>query len=218
MEVIWILTRVTLWISGSIGLVTYSRLSPIYKLIVAYILLAIGGDLTSTFFEKNGGYNLFVIPIYSFLELTLFSSLYYLYFIKSKSKLLLGFTLLMHSLILLDIIFLADFFNAKTFYAFGKVTTDLTIVIFCLVYYWKTIKGDQPINKELFRLNSIFISYFLINLLIFLSINFLINESLHLVNPFWMLNALSALFLYLFLTYMIWQHGKTPKTSHFGSL
>ncbi|WP_264789307.1 hypothetical protein [Aureispira anguillae] len=119
-------------------------------------------------------------------------------------------------LILLDFLFLCDLFNAETFYAFSKVIADLTIIILCLIYYWKVLKEEMPIDKELLLLNSGFISYFSINCFIFLSINFLINESLDLVTPFWTLNALSALFLYLFLTYMIWQHGKIQKISPFG--
>jgi hypothetical protein len=133
-------------------------------------------------------------------------------FIKEKKVVLQSFLLLAHCLIILDFLFLCDLFNTKTFYAFSKVVADLAIVVLCLKYYSAILKEEVSVNKELLVLNSVFIGYFSINSILFLSINFLVNESLDLVTPFWVLNALSALFLYLFLTYMIWQHGRTQKT------
>lgn len=192
------------------------QLPQLYKLIGIYIGLSILVELLTTYLMKSTGYNLFLLPIYSFAELVIFSSIYLRFFLKGENAVLKGLLLLAHGLILLDFLFLCDLFNAETFYAFSKVVADIAIVVLCLKYFSNILKEETPIKKELLLLNSVFIGYFSINSIIFLSINFLVNESLDLVTPFWVLNALSALFLYSFLTYMIWQHGRTQKTSPSG--
>jgi len=202
-------------IAGVSACYLIKQLPQLYKLIGIYIGLSILVELLTTYFMRSTGYNLFLLPIYSFAELAIFSTIYLRFFLKGE-KIIQGLLVLAHALILLDFLFLCDLFNAKTFYAFSKVIADIAIVLLCLRYYWAILKEEMPIDKELLLLNSVFIGYFSINSIIFLSINFLVNESLNLVTPFWILNALSALFLYLFLTYMIWQHGKTPKTSPSG--
>lgn len=201
----------SLYIAGIGSCYFYKQLHSIYKLLSLYIWFTILTNYIGLYFSSN----LFWLPIYSFVELAVFSTIYLRFFLKGE-KIIQGLLVLAHALILLDFLFLCDLFNAKTFYAFSKVIADIAIVLLCLRYYWAILKEEMPIDKELLLLNSVFIGYFSINSIIFLSINFLVNESLDLVTPFWILNALSALFLYLFLTYMIWQHGKTPKTSPSG--
>lgn len=215
-EIIWKAVEFSMCVAGFSSCFFYKSLSTHYKFINIYIWLGILIDLLTTYFMKSTGYNLFLLPIYSFAELAIFSSIYLRFFLKGENLVLKGLLLLAHSLILLDFLFLCDLFNAETFYAFSKVVADIAIVILCLKYFSNILKEETPIKKELLLLNSVFIGYFSINSIIFLSINFLVNESLDLVTPFWVLNALSALFLYSFLTYMIWQHGRIQKTSPSG--
>ena len=215
-EIIWKAVEFSMGIAGVSSCFFYKELKPLYKFINVYIWLGILIDLLTTYFMKSTGYNLFLLPIYSFAELAIFSSIYLRFFLKGENAVLKSLLLLALGLILLDFLFLCDLFNAKTFYAFSKVVADIAIVVLCLKYFSNILKEETPIKKELLLLNSVFIGYFSINSIIFLSINFLVNESLDLVTPFWVLNALSALFLYSFLTYMIWQHGRTQKTSPSG--
>lgn len=215
-EIIWKAVECSMCVAGLSACYFYKELAPHYKLINSYIWLGILIDLLTTYFMNKTGYNLFLLPIYSFAELAIFSTIYLRFFIKKKTFILKGLLALAHGLIILDFLLLCDLFNAKSFYAFSKVIADIAIILLCLRYYRMILKEEAPIDKELLLLNSVFIGYFSINSIIFLSINFLVNESLDLVTPFWVLNALSALFLYLFLTYMIWQHGKIQKTSPSG--
>jgi len=209
--------RIFLWLAGIVGCSLFPKLKGLYRLITIYLLLAIGIDVVNKFLQLSSGYNLFVLPIYSLIEFFIFSILYILFFLNKSTKWLVLFIIVVHGLIFLDIASLANLYNAKTFYAFSKVVADAGIILFCLFYYFKILKGKEKINKEMFTLNSIFIAYYSINIIIFLSINFLVNESKSIVDPFWILNAVSASLLYLSLTYMIWQHGKTQKTLPSGS-
>lgn len=202
----------SLYILGITCCYYYRQLTPIYQYLSFYIWFTILTNFMGVYLN----YNLFLLPIYSFAELAIFSSIYLRFFLKGENLVLKGLLLFAHGLILLDFLFLCDLFNAETFYAFSKVVTDIAIVVLCLKYFSNILKEETLINKELLLLNSVFVGYFFINSITFLSANFLVNESLDLVTPFWVLNALSALFLYSFLTYMIWQHGRTQKTSPSG--
>lgn len=208
-------SELSIFLAGIISCFFYKKLPNIYKLISLYIWWGACINCLGIYF-KNTGYNLFLVPIYSFIELAIFSYIYIYIFFKKTSFLYKGLIFLAHSLIILDFLFLYDLFNAKTFDAFNKVVSDVTIILLCLRYYSSILKEETPINKELILLNSVFIGYFSINCLIFLSMNFLVNESRDLVIPFWLLNAFSILSLYMFFIYMIWQHGKTQKVSPSG--
>lgn len=207
-ESIFFIAEISLCISGIVSGYYYKHLTLKYYYLGFYIWLTILTNYIGLYFSSN----LFWLPIYSFAELSIFSIIYLRFFLKGEKKVLQLLLLLAQALIVLDFLFLCDLFNAKTFYAFSKVVADVAIVLLCLRYYWTILQEDTPIDKELLLLNSVFIGYFSINTIIFLSINFLVNESLDLVTPFWVLNALNALFLYSFLTYMIWQHGRIQKT------
>lgn len=211
-QLLWSALNYTLWGSVALGLLLIGRLNKTYLLILLYLILSLVTNELTIYFRENAGYNLFLLPVYSFLELLIFSYLYLTVFIKHQQRWLVYFSILMHLLIALDLAFLTDLFNAETFFAFGKVVSDITIVVFALIYYKNVLEEKQTIEREYLVLNAGFVSYFALNLLIFSSINFLINESLSLVDPFWILNAASTLAFYLFLMYMLWQHGKTRKT------
>lgn len=215
-EYLLITTEIAMCMAGISTCYLYKKLPTLYKFMGTYIWFSILIDLLTAYFMKSTGYNLFLLPIYSFAELAIFSTIYLRFFLKGENAVLKSLLLLAHGLILLDFLFLCDLFNAETFYAFSKVVADIAIVILCLKYFSNILKEETLINKELLLLNSVFVGYFFINSITFLSANFLVNESLDLVTPFWVLNALSALFLYSFLTYMIWQHGRIQKTSPSG--
>lgn len=215
-ETIWLITELSMLVAGVIGCYLYQNLPLRYRLITLYILLAISTDLLTIYFRTYWGYNLFLLPIYSFIELVIFSKLYVSSFIKKEIPILRRLIFFAQALTVLDLMFICNLFHIQTFHAYSKVITDIIVITYCLMYYFKILTGELSFSKELFLLNSSFVYYFSINVLIFLSVNFLINESLYLVTPFWMINALSALFLYNFLTYMIWQHGKSQKILRSG--
>lgn len=215
-EIILAGTGFSLCIAGLSSCYFYKKLAFHYKILSFYIWFTIITNGIGLYLTSHTGYNLFLLPIYSFVELFIFSTIYIRFFFREKNIVIQSLLLLAHGLILLDFLFLCDLFNAETFYAFSKVVADIAIVVLCLKYFSNILKEETLINKELLLLNSVFVGYFFINSITFLSANFLVNESLDLVTPFWVLNALSALFLYSFLTYMIWQHGRIQKTSPSG--
>lgn len=206
-------TPLVLLIGIFVGLSCFRRLKPGGRLVFYYLAICLLIDLLSRYFGivshlKN---NAFLLPIFAFLELLVFSILYYKHIFRSKSKFLLLFIVIMHLIVLLDVASLSKLLYQKSIFSFGKVIADVSILFFCMVYYWKLSMGQISIILEYTRLNAAIFIYYSINLIIFLSLNFLVNNRLSIVTFFWTINIVSAVSFYLFLTYLIWQNGKIRK-------
>lgn len=155
--------------------------------------------------------NLVLLPVLSLTTLLLFTKIYLEEFLKERPPILLLLVIGAMVIIGFDVYYSYNGLSVRQFYALGTVATDLCIVLFCLYYFWKSLKGEEPLNRELWILSGGFLIYFSISALLFFSINFLINESLKVVAPFWMINAFSAALLYGFLSYRIWKNGREQK-------
>lgn len=201
-------------LTGVIAGITYfKQLKASYRLVVIYLAICLVTDLLYRFlgYYSHLKYNLFLIPIFGFLELVVFSILYYRYIFLNKNKSLLLLMAAMLLLILSEIVFVSELFHRETFHSYGKVIADASIVYFCLLYYWKVFKGQIPVNSEYNLLNAVVFAYYSVNLFIFLPVNFLVNAKLTFVIFFWAVNLISMVLFYLLLIYLIWQNGKTRK-------
>lgn len=207
------ISPVVLLIGVIAGIIYFKQLKASYRLVVIYLAICLVTDLFCRFwgYFSDLKYNLFLIPIFGFLELVVFSILYYRYIFRNKSNSLLLFIAAMFLLILSEIAFASKLFHRETFHSYGKVIADASVVFFCLLYYWKVFKGQIPINSEYNLLNAVVFVYYSVNLFIFLAVNFLVNAKLTFVIFFWAVNLISMVLFYLILIYLIWQNGKTRK-------
>jgi hypothetical protein len=212
-NLIFLTSPIVLLIGIFIGIFIYGHLSKGFRVIVYYLVICLITDLISRYFGSYSHlkFNLFLIPIFGFLELVVFSTLYYKYILQSKSIPLLLFMILMLLLIVFEFVFADKLFNQKSFWSFGKVIADLSIISFCLLYYWEVFKGEIEVRDDISFLNATVIVYYSINMILYLFINFLVNENLRIVNVFWMVNLISMISFYLVLIWLIWQDGKTRK-------
>lgn len=197
----------------TVGLFLYRYLSPSSRLIFAYLGVCIAVDLLYRYlgYYSDLKYNLFIIPLFGFLELALFSRLYYRYILKSRSNILLLYIFVVLLGIVFELLFVNRLFHQKTFQSFGKVVDDAAIISFCIIYYWRVFNGSIPIVREHNYLNVAALVYFSVNLFLFLPINFLVNASFSVVMLFWVLNLVSMVLFYLVLIFLLWQNGKTRK-------
>lgn len=209
------ISPILLLIGIIVGLKYINYLAPSWRLILAYLVVCLVVDLLYRYlgFYSHSKYNLFMIPIFGFLELSIFSVLYYKYIFQNKSKSLLIFIVTILLLILYEVISTLKSSHKESFHSYGKVVADASIVFFCLIYYWRVVKGQIPINSEYNFLNSVVFVYYSVNLLLYLPVNFLVNAKLTLVIFFWVVNLISMVLFYLILIYLIWQNGKTLKIS-----
>lgn len=155
--------------------------------------------------------NLFLIPVFGFLELAIISTLYYKYILKIKSVPLLLFIVTMLLIILYEIIIAPILPYRKYFFSIGKIIADVSVIFFCMYYYWRVFKWQIPIKSQYNLMNAAIFIYYSISLLNYLTINFLINEKLSIVTFFWVIRFISMILFYLVLIYLIWQDGKTRK-------
>lgn len=205
------------WLTLSLAVLTsiywFRWLNYPYKMLSAFVWVTAAANVFSMYI-KDTGTNLSVLPVLSLATLLIFSKLYLDEFLKERTLASIGLIGSAVVIICFDVYYSYNGLSVRQFYALGTVACDLCIVIFCLYYFWKSLKGEEALDRELWILNSAFLVYFSISTLLFFSINFLINEALKVVAPFWMLNAFSASFLYSFLSYRIWRYGRLHKLDH----
>ena len=198
------LSPITLVFGIIVGLWYLRYICDSYRLLVVYLAGAFIMDLLFRYFGFYSPlkYNLFLFPIFGFFELSVLSVLYYKYIFKSISKSLLVFIVFMLLIITFEIFSINKLLQIKTFYSFGKVIADVSIIWFCLLYYWQVFKGKIPVKSKYGALNAAILIYFSVNLVISLPLNFLVNEKLSVVIFFWVINLISILLFYLFLIYV----------------
>jgi len=213
-NIVSFVSPIVLLIGIIVGLLYFSQLNTTYRLITAYLSICLVMDILCRYLGAYSHlkYNLFMIPIFGFLELFIFSFLYYSKILRSNSKPLLLFIATMHLLILIEIVFALKSFHKESFQSYGKVIADAAILYFCLLYYWKVVKGQIPLDSEYNILTALIFIYYSVNLFIFLAVNFLVNEKISVVIFFWAVNLISLVLFYLALIYLIWQNGKIPKS------
>ena len=213
-NIVTFISPIILIVGVLLGIFMFKRLKKSNKLLVFYLVFSLTFDILSRYFGyiAQSKYNLFLIPVYGFLELGFLSVLYYRYILRSKSKYLLSFIVFMHLLILVEIFFGKGLFHPESFQSFGKVIADASIILYSIYFYLKIFKGQIPIRSEYAFLNAVVLIYFSINLIIYLAINFLVNAQFKLVVAFWIINLLSVIVFELILISLLWKDGRTRKT------
>jgi len=203
----------TLFMAVLISSYSFKWLNNQFRLISLFLWITALANLLGFLSVKYTGTNLSMLPALSLATLLVFSKLYLDEFLQERPTSLLVLMTSAVIVIAFDIYFSYNGLSVRHFDALGTVASDLCIVIFCLYYFWKSLQGEEPLNRELWILNSGFLIYFSISTLLFFSSNFLINEALKVVAPFWMINAFSGSFLYTFLSYRIWKYRSAQKHS-----
>lgn len=178
-----------------------------------YLILSLLIDLLSRYwgYASEPGYNLVLLPIYAFLELSIFSVLYYAFFFKRKRRKILYIMILGQALIIADFMLMSNVLVASDSQSFAKVIADGIIVSYCLMYYWELIKSEVLIHNPLIPINSSILFYFTVNFMIFLPVNFLVNGNVDLVIYFWSVNLVVTLVFYTYMIYLLWENGKAPR-------
>jgi len=207
------ITPILLSLGIIIGIFFFRNLSNGFRVVLGYLVMSLFIDLLSRYFGDYSylKFNLFLIPIFGFLELAFISTLYYKYILHSKSIRLLLFIIFMLLLIVIEFVFFSKLFDAKSFQSFGRVIAESTIISLCMLYYWKLVQGKVVMRSDINILNAAVIIYYSICIIHDLFINFLVNASIHILAVFWAINFISTIAFYLVLIYLIWQDGKTRK-------
>ena len=202
-----------------IGFYHYKNIQKHIKLLLWYFVFALVTDISHRILPYNttASFTLFLIPFFGLIELILFSRIYHKHLLKKKYLLHKFVTGAVYILLLYEFIFSFITKDPKSFYSYGKIAVNLYIITTCILYYKKLFESLRISESYRFILfNSGVLAYFTFNLLINISINFLVNENLNIVIYFWIANALITLMFYAFNTFLIWKDGRIQKPLQSG--
>ncbi|MNJ97986.1 hypothetical protein D3C87_157440 [compost metagenome] len=209
-ELLTLFSPTILAIGICVGLYFYKSLNTIHKSIFFYLLLMLVIDISGRVLKFVYGNNLILLPIYSLLELGVFVFFYYKFLFKAKHRLILGLSIIAILYILWEIIVLKEM-ETRQFQSYAKVIDNFVIITLALGFFHEKINIFKESKWDNFRLNTIILIFFSINMLFFLPINFLINESTGLKFYFWLSNLVITILFYLFLITSIWKNGRIRK-------
>lgn len=208
-ELLTLFSPTILVIGISIGIYLYKDLNSIYKTITWYLILMLLVDIVSRILGYYSN-NLIVLLVYSLFELLLFIFIYNKYLFRAKHPLMLGVSAIAVLYIVWEIIVLRKI-EAQEFQSYAKVADNFIIITLALGFFHEKINVFKESKWDNFRLNAVILIFFSVNMLFFLPINFLINESTGLKFYFWFGNLGITLLFYSFLTYSIWKNGRIRK-------
>ena len=193
-----------------LGVLYYSRLENIHRILLLYMLVALIIDILGRIMGHYFNNNLILIPIFGLLELVILSRLYLKHLIVIKNKYWL---IPLGLLILFNLVEIFTLINVepKDFYCISRVLDALAIVIMSIVFYVKLIASDSPIKPSFLFLNSVVFAFQSLNLILYLPINFLINVESNIKFHFWTTSLVLTLIFYIAIIRIIWIHGKSLK-------
>ena len=193
-----------------IGIVYYSRLEDVYRLLFLFLIMALIIDQASRYLGTYYGNNLILIPVYGLLELLILSRLYFKFLNLVKSNI---WYIPIGILVLYNFYEIVMFFNAdpKDFNSHSRAFDSLALVIMSIVFFIKQIAAEDPLKPRFLFLNTIIFVFHSLNAIFYLPLNFLINEDSDVKFHFWAASLILTLIFYSSITYSIWIHGKNRK-------
>lgn len=206
------LSPATLLVGVIFGFFYNKYLSNVYKSITFYLLLMLCIEVLTKTLGALGN-NLIVLPVFSLIELTFFLYLYNKHLLKKNNKFFIAIGLIGILYIFSEIIlyFVLNNVKPKQFQPYSKVVDNFIVILMTLAFFHEKIKNYKEAKWNNFRLNSVILGFFTINLIIFLPFNFLVNESTGLKYYFWLINIVIIVLFYTYLTWSIWKNGRGRK-------
>jgi hypothetical protein len=200
------------------GAIFFKRLSMPFRYMFGYMLSWLLVQALMTVTSYFGIYNLVLVPVLALTEFCILSLLYYKYFSLGNSRPLKIAGFISFPLILFANIFsMLEAFNPQQFQAYGMVLACSAIIFYSVRFLLKSLANtQQDIDRELFHLNTVILSYNAFRLLIFASVNFMLNQATHFTAYFWLAFVVGTVLFDLAIGYLLWKHGKNRKVLRFG--
>ncbi|TRW27272.1 hypothetical protein FMM05_01135 [Flavobacterium zepuense] len=209
------LVPILLFVGIAAGAYRFKSLKKQYRFLLLYLGICFLTDISSRIFGEIYNNNLVFIVIFSLLELLFFTVFYQVCLFKKKDMPSIILTIAATLYISWEVYILANA-TPKEFQSYAKVICSFIIIMMSITLFFEKIDSEQQDNSIL-KLNSAFVIYFSLNLILFLPINFLINVASMVKYYFWFANFLLTLLFYAFLSREIWRNGSTRKQLQSGS-
>lgn len=204
-------TPVFLFLGVIFMTIFYKKLDALHKGIYFYLILMLVVEITSRILEIYGN-NLIVLLIYSLIEAIYITYIYFKYLFKNKYKLLFIICLVAVVYIICELVYYT-FFNTsiKSFQPYSKVVDNFIVILLALSFLQEKIVDFKEQKWDNFTLNIVILVFFTFNTLIFLPINFLVNEGSGVKFYFWAGNSILLLLFYSYLIAKVWKNGRQSK-------
>lgn len=197
---------------GLIFLIGFFKTSDLLrKLMLIYLLVALLIDLLSRYFGYISAlkFNLFLLPLFGWLEFILFTLMYREILKRTYDRLHFWVFMIVQVFYIVDVFITGDVRHPRTFSTYSKVLSNLMIIGYALLYFFEVSKSVRVTWNYKMLFNSSVVVYFVFNIMITLTTNFLVNEQLELIIYFWFANLILTATFYLIIIHGIWQNGKT---------
>ncbi|WP_196892245.1 hypothetical protein [Aureivirga marina] len=107
--------------------------------------------------------------------------------------------------------------EVEDYHSFSVILFNLMIIGMSFLFFNDVIQGKIKLKKGATFFNITILSFYTTDTIISLASNYLINEHIDLVAPFWMFRAFLFQLIYISIIYFAWQNGKNQKSLQFGS-
>lgn len=170
-------------------------------------------DIASRYFAIMAFNNWIILIPFTMMEFAFFCKLYHQTIEKKKYVLVLAGIGMFYTCVEL---LLNNANNMQDYQSYAKSLTSVFIVIMGLLYIFEQLKKEKKILNRNMYFHGLVLSYFTLEFLFILPINFLINGNESFVYLMWFIRISSLILFYAGLMYFLWKNGKTQKQLHFG--
>lgn len=195
------------------GIKRYKYLDKLHKCIFFYLSVMLVLEILIRVLQLINNNNLVILPVYSLIELILLSYFYNKYLFSKPNKLLIALSIAGCSFIIAEIFqyFIFNTLDVKQFQPYAKVADNFIVILFALLFFYQKMRDFKETRWDNFRLNIAILVFFTFNTIIFLPLNFMINESSGVKYYFWTGNVVMLILFYIYLTSLIWKNGMVNK-------
>ena len=171
-----------------------------------YLSLSLAIDMTSRFLSGLQSNNLILFSFLSFLEIVVFS---YMYWEKLKNAwwlqvlIVAGLIYIVFEAITLDT---SDLANYQTY---ARNVSSILIVLMALNYIFSELRAGSTLKGD--TLHFVLLFYYSLEFMLLIPFNFLINASTTSIMYIWTARVILLFIFYSYLTYYLWSSGKTQK-------
>lgn len=209
------LTPIVLCYGIMVGVRFYKYLDKVHFFLVIYLVACFTVDIISRILAAIYNNNLISILIFSLLEVVIASVFYQVTFYKKRQPVFIMVTVGIILYMLWEI-YTLSYKRPEEFQSYSKSLSSFFIVTMALHLLFDRLKKDR-IDKTILNYNVVIISYFTLNMVFYIPINFLINVPSLVKFYFWLINYLLTTTFYILIISAVWKNGKIRKQLNYGS-
>lgn len=199
------------WVPILVGLWGIKKASVPIRVLITHLLLAAIVQAVAYYLWKNSKNNLFLLHIYTVEEFVMLT-IFYCLLLKGHINrfIFIGVIPVFVACAILNALYLQPVTGHNTYV---RSLESLFIIIWCILFFYMNLKDEASQqysqNNGLLIINSAFLIYFSVSLLLFTLSNFIsAKSSRDLRVTLWAVHALFSILMYLLIAIGLWKNRK----------